>query len=125
MKKIILFLLFFILSGCQSGKFSNATDITIKGTGYEGEKAGKLCGMFKLNQDQVKTYFKKAKQIDSDEAHHDHDYYSCWVHGGLKYQGANCTWSIDIGGLANVQCNGKEYVTYCKSCESFMLDQIP
>ncbi len=124
MKKIILFLFIFILSACESGKFNDITDIKIKGTGYEGKKAGKLCGMFKLNQEQVKTYFKQAKEIDSNEAHHEHDYYSCWVHGSFKYKGGFCTWSIDVGGLANIQCNEKEYVTYCKNCESFMLNQI-
>ncbi len=124
MKNTILLVCFFLLSGCNTEEFGDVSNIKIKGTGYEGEKAGKLCGMFKLNKSQVKTYFKKTKKIDSTEAHYQHDYYSCWVHGDFVYKGNNCMWSIDVGGLANIQCGGKEYITYCKNCENFMLEQI-
>lgn len=122
-----IFFLVLILSACsaQNVHFSNISDIVILESGQDDEKASKLCGMFNLNASEAHEYFKRSTRISENEAHHLYDYYSCWVKGEFKKNGQTCQWYIDIGGLADVNCEGAEYKLYCKGCENFLLDQIP
>lgn len=84
-------------------------------------------GLHKGNINKVNAII--VHQTDSDTAQQTFNKYNAKSTTGAHFlidkKGNNCMWSIDVGGLANIQCGGKEYITYCKNCENFMLDQIP
>lgn len=116
---VFILLICFTVSSCTvyEKDFNDIEDVRITDVGYEGDSAQNLCSGFRLTTDQVIEYFKLAQPISREKAHHDIDYYSCWVNGEFKQYGRLCQWHIDVGGLANVYCNGSEYKMYCDSCD--------
>lgn len=125
--KVFFLIVSLSLIGCIANQMQDfqVTDIEVVGAGYQGERARQLCSHFNLTVEQARTYFSAAKRIDEGKAHHEHDYYSCWVSGYLMYENGRCEWQIDIGGLGSMHCKDQAYSFYCNTCERFMLDQIP
>jgi len=113
--------------GCTVAQTSDfqIADIEVTEAGYQGERARKLCAHFNLTVEQADDYFSTAKRIDENKAHHEHDYYSCWVSGYLMHDNEKCEWQIDIGSLGSVYCKDQVHTFFCDTCEGFMLDQIP
>lgn len=130
MKKQVYMILLLILSACETDGVNQKTE-SKKNIGFEvltaqtrSEPKDRFCADFELTQTQTEAFFNRGKEIDAVTMHDKYDWLNCFVEGKLNNKAlgfANCTYSIQAGGTANIVCEeGKAYLWACDSCDDLL-----
>lgn len=101
------------------------SEVVVTGYDFAQGRAESYCKNLSMTQQEAVDYFDKARPIDSSKAHHEVDYFSCWFEGTLRVDQTSCTWQLDIGGLATVDCGDVGHELYCSECTESLLNKVP
>ncbi|MES2675872.1 MAG: hypothetical protein V4660_16650 [Pseudomonadota bacterium] len=112
-----------LLSGAvcasQTIKFSGA-NVTTRGS----DEPDSFCQNFNLTNQEVLTFFTRAKEVSAKEIHDQYDYLPCYVKGTIALKDSSstlrgCTFHIRGGGTAELACDNEEIKLYvCKTCNN-------
>ena len=78
---------------------------------------GKLCGSFKLIEEQIKDYFKYSRLSSEHEINQSFEIFPCFSTGTMYIDGEKYKWKIRAGGVGEFYSNSKSIFRMCeKKC---------
>jgi len=103
---------------------TSQTGFEVLSTQSRGEQADRFCGGFTLTTSQAETFFNRGKEIDTITMHNEYDWLNCYVEGRLSNKALgfnNCSYSIQAGGTAEIQCGSdKAHICGCNDCDDLL-----
>ena len=88
-------------------------------THYKNENSDEACDEFIVSENQIYTFFKKAKRVSREETHHKLDWSPCYAAGTLTFKNqTTAQWKIRRYQTGTLRFeNGKEILLYCPNCK--------
>lgn len=76
------------------------------------------CSSFKLGEQHVRRFLRRAKRVDANDAHHTLDGSACHASGRITFvDGSSARWSIhQLRGGTLTPDRGAPIVLYCRDC---------
>ena len=122
LKKLFIVTILLILSFsnlCKSKEtflLSDKAEINVLGFGSDTH--GAFCEDFKLSHEQVKLFFKKAKQKTYSQIHQEFDWLPCFAYGNIIDNFKKYKWEIRLIGIGIITTeSGSTIWVGCKNCE--------
>ena len=113
----LLIILSFILGHSTNAElFDDGYRVVIKG--FHTDKPNVFCKEWRISEDQVKLFFKKAERITPEELHQEYDWLPCYSSGEIYDKSGKYEWEIRLIGIGILTMpNGKTIQLGCKTCD--------
>lgn len=130
MNKYVILLGILLLSGCSTLCITPSPEST-RQLGFEvlsaqsrSKSEDNFCAGFTLTASQAEAFFNRGKEIDAITMHNKYNWLNCYVEGRLSNKALgfnNCSYSIQAGGTAAIQCSSdKAYIWSCDNCDDLL-----
>lgn len=73
-----------------------------------------------VDHQRAADFFRRARRVSSRTIHDAYETFPCRALGVMKLRGQHCTWSINAGLHALVQCGQREFHYACDTCQDLL-----
>ena len=110
----------FLLSACShTAAPPTLEDPVVTRIGFD--QGGAFCHDFKLTNEQVSLFFKKALPMTAAKIHDQFNILPCYVRGHGHFQDTNAVWEIRAGGTGQISTgNGLTVLYGCPDCNHLL-----